>query len=135
MSDYNDRVIAEFRASDGRIGGSYHNGELLLLHTIGAKSGLERINPLVTFEDGGKLILIASKGGAPSNPGWYYNLVANPRVEIEYGTEKFEAEATVISEPERTALFEKAGALYPFYNEYTKKTTRTIPVIALSRLN
>ncbi|MEZ4515967.1 MAG: nitroreductase/quinone reductase family protein [Chloroflexota bacterium] len=107
MSDWNKQIIDEFRANDGRVGGPFEGKTLLLLHTIGAKSGKERVNPVATFEDNGRLVVIASKGGAPTNPDWYYNIVAHPDVEVEYGTDRFAARATVTNEPERTELYGK----------------------------
>ena len=99
MSDWNKQIIEEFRANDGRVGGHFANNTLVLLHTTGAKSGQERVNPLVTFEDGDRLVVVASKGGAPSHPDWYYNILANPEVSVEYGTEQFQAQADLTSEP------------------------------------
>jgi deazaflavin-dependent oxidoreductase (nitroreductase family) len=135
MSDWNKKIIEEFRANGGKVGGHFANRSLLLLHTTGAKSGKERINPVATFEDGDKLVVVASKGGAPSNPDWYYNLVANPVVGVEYGTEQFRAQATVSSEPERTELFKKMVNEFAGFADYEKRTTRVIPVITLTRLN
>jgi deazaflavin-dependent oxidoreductase (nitroreductase family) len=135
MSDWNKQIIEEFRANEGRVGGYFANGTLLVLHTTGAKSGKERVNPVATIEDGDRLVVIASKGGAPSNPDWYYNIVANPVVGVEFGSEEFQAQATVLSEPERTEVFEKMARVYPGFSEYEEKTTRIIPVVTLSRLN
>lgn len=133
MSDWNKQIIAEFRANDGKVGGPFENMTLLLLHTIGAKSGQERINPLATIKDGDRWVIIASKGGAPSNPDWFYNIVANPLVGVEYGTEEFEAQATIIEEPERTQLYNKVAALYHAFAGYAERTDRVIPVITLER--
>ncbi len=133
-NDFNKKVIAEFRANEGKVGGYFTNSTLLLLHTIGAKSGLERINPLICTEDGERLVIVASKGGAPSHPDWYHNLIANSEVGIEYGAEQFRAQATVCEEPERSLLYEKMAAVFPGFVEYAQKTTRTIPVITLTRL-
>lgn len=133
-NDFNKQVIAEFRANEGKVGGYFANSTLLLLHTIGAKSGLERINPLICTEDNNRLVIVASKGGAPGHPAWYYNLVANPEVSIEYGAEQFRAQATVTEEPERTSLYQKMAAVFPGFTEYEQKTTRIIPVITLTRL-
>ena len=135
MSDMNQKIIAEFRANDGRVGGFFANNTLLLLHTTGAKSGEERINPLVTLEDDDRLVIIASKGGAPSHPAWYYNILANPEVGVEYGTEKFQAQAAVASEPERTELYEKMESIFAPFTEYKEKAGRVIPVVILSRLS
>jgi len=134
MSDWNQQIIAEFRANEGKVGGPFANNTLLLLHTTGAKSGQERVNPLVTFEDGDRLVVAASKGGAPANPDWYYNIVANPLVSVEYGPEQFQAQATITSEPERTELYDELGNIFPGFVEYTKKTTRSIPIVTLSRI-
>lgn len=107
MSDLNERnkkIIDEFRANDGNVGGPFEGKTLLLLHTKGAKSQQERINPLASVRDGDRLVVIASKGGADTNPDWYYNVIANPKITVEFGTEKFQAQATVTEEPERTRL-------------------------------
>jgi len=132
--DWNKQIIEEFRANSGKVGGHFENATLVLLHTIGAKSGLERINPMMGMPDGNRIIVIASKGGAPENPDWFTNLVANPKVVVEYGTETFNATATVPEEPERSKLYGKMAAKYPFFAEYEKKTTRSIPVAILNRL-
>ena len=134
MSDMNKQIIDEFRANDGKVGGYFVNNTLLLLHTTGAKSGTKRINPVATFEDDGRLVIVASKGGAPTNPDWYHNLVANPVVGVEYGTEEFQAQAMVTSEPERTDLFQKMVSRMPGFAEYEKGTIRVIPVVTLSRI-
>jgi deazaflavin-dependent oxidoreductase (nitroreductase family) len=135
MSDWNKKIIEEFRTNGGKVGGLYANNTLLLLHTTGAKSGKERVNPLVTFEDNDRLVVVASKGGAPSHPGWYYNLLANPEVSVEYGTEEFHARASVTSEPERTELYEKMESKFATFTEYKQKTNRVIPVVTLTRLS
>jgi deazaflavin-dependent oxidoreductase (nitroreductase family) len=135
MSDWNKQIIEEFRTNDGKVGGHFANNTLVLLHTTGAKSGKERINPLVTFEDGDRLVVVASKGGAPSHPDWYYNVVANPVVSVEYGTEEFQARATVTEEPERTELYEKMEKTFASFSSYKEKAGRVIPVITLTRLN
>jgi deazaflavin-dependent oxidoreductase (nitroreductase family) len=134
MSDWNKQIIEEFRATEGKVGGMFANNTLLLLHTTGAKSGKERVNPLVTIEDGDRLVIVASKAGAPSNPDWYYNVVANPEVGVEYGTETFQARASVASELERTELYEKVANAFDSFNDYKVQTTRVIPVVTLSRM-
>lgn len=133
MSDFNKQVIEEFRANEGKVGGFFANAKLVLLHNVGAKSGQERINPLVSLEDGNRLAVFASAGGAPKNPAWYYNVVANPDVTVEYGTEKFNARASVAQEPERTQLYSKMAAKYDNFREYQEQTERVIPVVILSR--
>jgi deazaflavin-dependent oxidoreductase (nitroreductase family) len=135
VKDWNKKVIEEFRANDGKVGGPFANMTLLLLHTTGAKSGLPRVNPVAYMADDEKLVIIASKAGASSNPGWYYNLIANPEVCVEAGTEQFQALAAITQEPERTELFEKMATLYPGFAEYPRKTTRIIPVVTLTRLS
>ncbi len=132
-NDWNKQIIEEFRANDGKVGGQFANMNLLLLHTTGAKSGLPRINPVACMADGDRYVAIASKGGAPTHPDWYYNLVANPEANVEVGTEQFPAVAAVAEEPERTRLYDKMAAMYPFFAEYQKKTTRIIPVVILTR--
>jgi deazaflavin-dependent oxidoreductase (nitroreductase family) len=135
MPDWNKQIIEEFRTNDGKVGGHFANNTLVLLHTTGAKSGKERVNPLVTFEDGEKLVVIASASGATSHPDWYYNVVANPLVNVEYGTEEFQARATVTEEPERTKLYERMENTFGTFSDYKKKAGRVIPVITLTRLN
>lgn len=133
MSDWNKAIIEEFRANEGRVGGPFAGKTLLLLHTKGAKTGLERVSPVMTFADGDRYVIIASKGGAPEDPDWYRNILANPEVTLELGTEHFAAVATVASEPERTELYEKMEAINPGFTEYKSKTSRVIPVITLTR--
>ena len=106
---------------------------LLLLHSTGAKSGLPRLNPTAYTEDGDRLVIIASKGGADAHPDWYYNVVAHPNVTVEVGTEKYDAIATVAEEPERTRLYDQMAGQYPGFEEYRQKTSRVIPVITLQR--
>jgi deazaflavin-dependent oxidoreductase (nitroreductase family) len=134
MSDFNKQVIEEFRANDGKVGGYFANNTLLLLHTTGAKSGKKRINPLVTYEDGDRLVVVASKGGAAAHPDWYHNLVANPIVDVEYGTETFQARATITEEPERSELYSKMEDQMAAFTEYKQKAGRVIPVVTLTRL-
>jgi deazaflavin-dependent oxidoreductase (nitroreductase family) len=133
-NDRNKQIIDEFRKNGGKVGGYFAGKTLLILHTIGAKSGQERLNPVATFEDDDKLVIVASKGGAPSNPDWYYNLIANPLVRVEYGTEEFQAQAEITSEPERTELYEKMASEFGGFSQYKDKTTRVIPVVTFSRL-
>jgi deazaflavin-dependent oxidoreductase (nitroreductase family) len=135
MSDLNERnkrIIAEFRANAGRVGGNFEGKTLLLLHTTGAKSGQERINPLACIRDGERFAVIASKGGADTNPDWYYNVIANPQVTVEAGTETFQAQATIAEEPERTRLYDQMVTVMPGFEGYRHKTTRVIPVIVLT---
>jgi deazaflavin-dependent oxidoreductase (nitroreductase family) len=134
VSDFNKQIIEEFRANGGKVGGYFANSTLLLLHTTGARSGKERVNPVVTFEDGDRLVIVASKGGAPSHPDWYYNILANPVVGVEYGDEEFQARATITEEPERTELYERMEGELASFSEYKRKAGRVIPVITLARM-
>lgn len=132
MSDFNGAVIKEFRANGGVVGGYFAGANMILLHSVGAKSGQERINPLVYVKDGDTYVIIASKGGADSNPDWYYNLLANPTTEVEVGTEQFKVHATpVTEEPERSRLYALMVAHRDGFAEYEQKTSRKIPVVVL----
>ena len=135
MSVVNERnigIIDEFRANEGKVGGWFEGKTLLLLHTTGAKSQQERINAVAYVKDGNQFVVIASKGGAPTHPDWYYNILANSLVTVEVGTDKFQARATVVEEPERTRLYNKMVEMMPGFDEYRRKTTRVIPVIVLT---
>jgi deazaflavin-dependent oxidoreductase (nitroreductase family) len=133
-NDWNKAIIDEFRANGGKVGGRFAGMPLLLLHTTGAKSQQPRINPVAYTMDGDRFVVLASKGGAPTNPDWYYNLAAQPLVTVEIGTEQFQARATVAEEPERTRLFTQMAAQRPNFAEYQRNTTRLIPVIVLTRI-
>lgn len=133
MSTWNERnkaVIEEFRANGGKVKGW---GPLMLLTTIGAKTGQPRIAPLMLVNDGDRLLAVASKGGAPKHPDWYLNLLAHPQVTVEVGTEKFTTTARVLTGAEREQAFKRAAEVFPPYAQYQQKTTREIPVIALER--
>jgi|SRR5450631_2206106 len=132
-NDWNSKIIEEFHANGGKVGGPFEGASLLLLTTTGAKSGQRRTTPLVYLPDGDRMIIFASKAGAPTNPDWYHNLVAHPQVTIEVGTETFEAASVVITGEERDRLYAQQAARNPGFAEYEKKTTRQIPVIALER--
>jgi deazaflavin-dependent oxidoreductase (nitroreductase family) len=134
QNDRNLGIIQEFQANAGKVGGPFAGRSLLLLHTIGAKSGQPRINPVACISDGDRLVIIASKGGAPTNPDWYHNLLANPLVTVETGTEQFQARASVAAEPERTRLYNQMVAAMPGFAGYQQKTSRIIPVIILTRV-
>jgi len=131
--DFNARIIEEFRANDGRVGGMFEGSPLLLLHHTGARSGKARINPLAYLADDGRYVIFASKAGAPTNPDWYHNLRAHPDVTIEVGTETIEGTAREASGAERERLFNAQAAALPQFAGYAEKTTRAIPVIVLSR--
>ena len=132
--DWNTQIIEEFRANGGKVGGPFTGGSLLLLHTIGAKSNQPRINPLAYFKDGEQLVIVASKAGAPTNPDWYYNVLAHPDVTLEVGTEQFKAHATIVEGQERDRIFADIASKAPGFGEYQKKTTRIIPIIKLERV-
>ena len=132
FNDWNRKIIDEFRANGGKVGGMFEGKTLLLLHSKGAKSQLERINPLAYVRDGGMFVVIASKAGAPTNPDWYHNIVAAPDITVEVGTETFQAHATIAEEPERTRLYNKMVEVMPNFDDYRRKTTRKIPVIVLT---
>lgn len=132
--DWNKQVIAEFHANGGKVGGPFEGATMILLTTTGAKSGEKRISPLVTIPDGDRFLIVASKGGAPTNPDWYYNLKANPIVTAEVGTEKFEARAKILDREERDSVFAEIVKQAPNFGEYQKNTTRIIPVVAIERI-
>ncbi|MBL8099692.1 MAG: nitroreductase family deazaflavin-dependent oxidoreductase [Anaerolineales bacterium] len=134
MSNWNQKIIDEFRANEGKVGGRFEGKTLLLLHSKGAKSGEERINPTAYVRDNENLVIIASKGGAPTNPDWYYNLIANPLVTVEVGTEKFQAHAKLAEEQERTRLYNKMIEMMSSFANYQNNTTREIPVFVLTRV-
>ncbi len=135
FNDFNRRLSEEFRANGGKIkSGQFANMPLLLLNTIGAKSKQPRTNPLAYAKDGDNYLIIASKGGAPTNPDWYYNVVANPNVTVEVGSERFQAQAIVPEGEERDRLFNQVATQMPNFAEYQRNTTRRIPVVVLKRV-
>ncbi len=137
MSDFNDFnkvIIDEFRANDGKVGGGFEGAPMVLLHTTGAKSGQPRIAPLVYLSDGDRLVVFGSKGGSPTNPDWYHNLVANPSASVEVGTESYDVDVTFAEGEERADLFARQAKRMPPFAEYEAKAApRTIPVVILSR--
>lgn len=134
VSDWNREIVEEFRSNRGVVGGGRFEGKpVLLMTTTGAKSGQQRINPAMYLQEGQRIMVFASKGGAPTNPDWYYNLVANPSVTVEVGEETFEATSTVLTGEERDQVYARQAVLFPQFQEYQEKTTRTIPVIELTR--
>ena len=133
-ADWNTQVIEEFRANEGRVR-AFAQQPLLLLTHRGAKTGIERTNPLAVFRDGDDYVIVASKGGAPTNPDWYHNLQAHPEVEVELGTETFDAFAREADPQERARLWAMIVDRNPAFGEYETKTSRTIPVLVLSRTN
>lgn len=134
MEDFNKKIIEEFRANQGKVGGMFAGMNLLLLTTQGAKTGKESIVPVAYTKDGDRLVVVASKGGAPTNPGWYYNLVAHPEITVEVGIDTFKARATEVTGEERERLFDQHAKHYPAFNDYKAKTTRVIPVFILEKI-
>lgn len=130
--DFNQQIIDEFRANGGEVGGPFEGAPMLLLHHRGAQSGQERISPLVYLADGERYVVFASKGGAPTNPAWYHNLLAHPEVTIEVGTETIRVRAEEVKGEERDRLYAAQAARRSSFAEYEQKTDRVIPVVALS---
>ena len=131
MSDFNAQIIEEFRANEGKVGGGFAGAPMLLLHTTGARTGADRVNPVVHGRDGDNLVIFASKAGAPTNPDWFHNLVANPDVTAEVGTETRTFRARVAEGEERDRLWSRQKELMPGFADYEAKTTRQIPVVVL----
>ena len=132
MADFNTQVISEFRDNAGRVGGMFEGAAMLLLHHTGAKSGAERVAPLVYLPDGDHYVIFASKGGAPENPAWYHNIKAKPDAKIEVGEQTVEVEVEEAEGDERDRLYEAQVAVMPQFAEYAEKTDRLIPVLVLS---
>ena len=133
MSDFNARIIEEFRSNGGKVGGPFAGAPILLLTTTGAKTGKQRTNPLAYLPDGERVVVFASKAGAPTNPDWYHNLVAQPDVTIEVDGETRPVRARVMQGAERDELFSRQKQAMPGFADYEAKTDRVIPVIALER--
>jgi len=133
VNDFNAKIIDEFRANGGKVGGPFEGAPMVLITTTGAKSGEPRTAPLVYLPDGDRIVIFASKAGAPTNPDWYHNLKANPRVTVEVGEESFETVAEEVTGDERDRLFAEQVSHMPGFQDYANNTTRVIPVIALPR--
>lgn len=133
-NDWNAKIIEEFRANDGVVGGPFEGIPLLLLHHTGAKTGKERVNPVAYQATDGVLAVFASKGGADTNPDWYHNLVSHPKATVEVGTETFDVEARVAQGEERERIWERQKREFPGFADYERKTTRQIPVVLLERV-
>lgn len=133
--DFNQQIIDEFRANGGKVGGMFEGAPMVLVHHKGAKSGVERVNPLMYRDLGdGSIAVFASKGGAPTNPDWFHNLVANPDTTIEIGTEQQNVRARVADDDERVRVWEAQKTDYPQFAEYESTAQgRTIPVVILER--
>ncbi|MGD0882453.1 MAG: nitroreductase family deazaflavin-dependent oxidoreductase [Acidimicrobiales bacterium] len=134
MNDFNAKVIDEFRANGGKVGGPFEGATIVLLSTTGAKSGEPRTNPVVARIEGDHLYVFASKAGAPTNPDWFHNLVANPVVTVELGTDTFEARAVVTEGDERERIYAAQAADFANFAEYQASTDRVIPVVRLERI-
>ncbi len=135
VNDWNAQIITEFRANQGKLGGQFEGAPMLLLHTTGAKSGQQRVNPMMYLELDGRRFVFASKAGADTNPDWYHNLAANPAVTVEVGSETYEATAAALPDDERGRIYAEQASRYPGFAEYAAKTSRVIPVVELTRAN
>jgi deazaflavin-dependent oxidoreductase (nitroreductase family) len=135
MPDWNAKIIEEFRNNAGQVGGGFAGAPMLLLTTTGRRSGQPRTHPMMYLADpdGDRLLVFASKGGAPRNPDWYVNLVANPQVTVEVGTEKYGATAVPLTGEERNRWYAEQASRYHGFAEYQEKTDRVIPVVAIVR--
>jgi deazaflavin-dependent oxidoreductase (nitroreductase family) len=133
MSDWNAKIIEEFRANHGEVGGPFEGAPLLLLHTTGARSGLERVSPIMYLDLDGHRYVFASKAGADSHPDWYRNLIANPAVTVEVGAETYGATAAPVAGEDRDRIYAEQARRYPGFAEYQTKTSRVIPVVELCR--
>ena len=131
VSDWNRKVIEEFRANEGRVSGAFQGAPVLLLHTWGRKTGAERVNPMMYLAEDGRVFVFASKAGAPTNPDWYHNLVANPKVTVELGSQTLSATAVPVTGADRDRIYAEHARRYPGFAEYQAKTDRVIPVVEL----
>lgn len=129
--DRNRKIVEEFRSNGGRVGGPFEGAPVLLLHTTGARTGLERVTPLMYLEADGAYTVFATKGGAPTNPDWFHNLLAHPLTDIEVGTETRRVRARVAEGEERELLWEQQKSRFPTFAAYETRTSRRIPVVAL----
>lgn len=129
--NWNEQIIEEFRANDGRVGGPFEGVPLVLLHTRGAKSGEERINPLARLDLDGHVYVFGSNGGRDQHPGWYFNLRAHPSVTVEVDARSYDGKAVVLDGEERDRVFAEMVKGQPAFGDYAAKVTRTIPVVAL----
>jgi deazaflavin-dependent oxidoreductase (nitroreductase family) len=135
LSQYNTGIIEEFRANDGKVGGLFEGYSLILLHHIGAKSGIERVTPVSCFpQSDGRFAIVASSGGAPTNPDWYHNLIAHPEISVEFGTETFRVAARQLAGAERERMWAVLVSTEPGVGDTQSKTMRTIPVLLLTRI-
>jgi len=129
--DWNRKVIEEFRANAGKLGGSFEGAPVLLLHTTGAKTGTERVNPVMYLDIDGRRFVFASKAGADTNPDWYHNLIAHPEVNVEAGADTYRAKTAPVTGADRDRIYAEQAKRYPGFAEYQEKTKRVIPVVEL----
>ncbi len=129
---FNEKTVSEFRANHGRVGGPFEGAPLLLLHTIGARTGTPRVNPLMYLPDQGRYLIFASRGGSDRNPDWYVNLLAHPDTRAEVGDDVVEVHAAELTGHERDERYRDQARLHPGYEAYQRNTSRTIPVVALT---
>jgi deazaflavin-dependent oxidoreductase (nitroreductase family) len=134
FNEWNKKIIQEFRANGGKLGGQFADAQILLLYTKGRRSGKKFLNPLAYYADGDRYLVFGSKGGADTHPDWYLNLVAAPTAHIEVGTESFDVRVTELHGEERDRLYAAQAELMPNFAEYQANTKRVIPVVALSRV-
>jgi deazaflavin-dependent oxidoreductase (nitroreductase family) len=135
VNEFNRNLIGEFRAKDGKVTGVFAGAPVLLLTTTGARTGRKHTTPLVYQQDGDRIVVFGSKGGAPTHPAWYHNLVANPIVTVELPGETFEAKAATVEGPERERIWSAQKEIMPGFAEYEAKTDRQIPVVVLERVS
>ncbi|MFD2421437.1 nitroreductase family deazaflavin-dependent oxidoreductase [Amycolatopsis pigmentata] len=133
LNDFNEKIIAEFRENGGKVGGPFEGKPMILVHHVGAKSGKERVTPLVYLREGDRLFVFASKAGADVQPAWYHNLMAHPKTKVEVGTETLDVVARTITGPERDEIYARQCAVAPQFADYQRKTTRVIPVVEFVR--
>jgi deazaflavin-dependent oxidoreductase (nitroreductase family) len=133
VNDFNQKIIEEFRTNGGKLKGGFEGAPMLLLHTRGARTGRERVNPVMYQAVGNDFAVFASKAGAPDNPAWYHNLIAHPDTSVEVGSETIPVRARVLEDAERAPIWSTQKERYPGFAEYEQKTTRTIPVVLLER--
>jgi deazaflavin-dependent oxidoreductase (nitroreductase family) len=135
MTDWNTKIIEDFRANGGKVGGQFEGAPLLLLHTVGAKTGQQRVNPMMYLQVPSGYAVFASKGGAPDNPDWYHNVLAHPQVSAEIGADTVEFRARVAEGEERERIWTAQKAAYPGFADYEQQTIRQIPVVVLEPLS
>ena len=134
VNEWNAQVIAEFRANGGKVAGEFGLTSMILVHHRGARSGVERVSPVVAFPDGDRMLIVASAAGSPKNPDWYHNVKAHPLVDVEMGTETFRAVAEELPPEERDRKWTQLTEMSPRFAAYQEKTSRMIPVLSLTRM-